>query len=62
MKQILILKYFLRDFIKKYFIFKIYLLKPQQKKILVYDRRSETHAKLLFSNKDMAFTIQGMKV
>ena len=55
MKQMLILKYFLRDFIKKYFIFKIYLFKPKQKKILIYDRRSETHAKLLFPNKDMAF-------
>ena len=55
MKQILILKYFLRDFIKQYFIFEVYFFKPKKNKILVYDRRSESYAKLLFPKKDLSF-------
>ena len=55
MKQLLILKYILRDFLKKILFFKVYFYKPKKKKILVYDRKSESHAKLLFSFKDLNF-------
>ena len=54
-KYYLIIKYILRDLIKKTIFFELSFLKPEKKKILIYDKKSSDQAEILFKRKDFTF-------
>ncbi len=54
-KYYLILKYTLRDIIKKIIFFRLSFLKPPKKKNLIYDKKSADQAEILFQKKNFTF-------
>ncbi len=54
-KYYLVSIYVLRDIIKRIVFFKLSFLKPPQKKILVYDKKSTDQAAILFKKKNFTF-------
>ena len=48
MRNLLIIKYVLRDFFLKLISFRLTFIKPKKNEVLIYDKKSLTHAIILF--------------
>lgn len=55
MRNLLIIKYVLRDFFLKLMSFRLTFIKPKKNEILIYDKKSLTHAIILFPKKNFTY-------
>ena len=61
MRNLLIIKYVLRDFFLKLISFRLTFIKPKKNEVLIYDKKSLTHAIILFPKKLYIFCHQDGK-